>query len=129
MDGGFRKMDDDVSYLMKKASIDSLCILSGEWAGTKKLAENLFSLPIFVIMELTESLSHWERWRCSRRRGRIIATITLSPAIAGALPEGEPLDACNLRVMGFALCLCNTKAKLAIKTERNQNEIIIVFFE
>ncbi len=35
----------------------------------------------------------------------------------------------NFRGMGFALCLCNTKAKLAIKTERNQNEIIIVFFE
>ena len=27
----------------------------------------------------------------------------------------EPLDACNFRGMGFALCLCNTKAKLAIK--------------
>ncbi|MBQ8441668.1 MAG: hypothetical protein IJX19_13480 [Clostridia bacterium] len=28
---------------------------------------------------------------------------------------GEPLDACNHRGMGFALRLCNTKAKLAIK--------------
>ena len=27
----------------------------------------------------------------------------------------EPQDARNLRGMGFALCLCNTKAKLAIK--------------
>ena len=40
---------------------------------------------------------------------------SLSPAIAGALPMGEPLDACNLRGMGFAQSLCNTKAKLAIK--------------
>ena len=39
----------------------------------------------------------------------------LSPAIAGALPKGEPLDTRNLRGMGFALCLCNTKAKLVIK--------------
>ena len=39
----------------------------------------------------------------------------LSPAIAGVLPKGEPLDARNLRGMSFALCLCNTKAKLAIK--------------
>ena len=27
----------------------------------------------------------------------------------------EPLDTCHLRGMGFAQCLCNTKAKLAIK--------------
>ena len=27
----------------------------------------------------------------------------------------EPQDALNFRGMGFALCLCNTKAKLAIK--------------
>ena len=65
MDGGFRKMDDDVSYLMKKASIESLCILSGEWAGTKKLAENLFSLPIFVIMELAKSLPPRGRWHAA----------------------------------------------------------------
>ena len=41
-------------------------------------------------MELTKSLSLWERRRRSRRRGR---TIPLSPAIAGARPKGEPLDA------------------------------------
>ena len=39
---------------------------------------------------LTKSLSLWERWRRSRRRGQIVATTTLSPATAGALPEGEP---------------------------------------
>ena len=75
----------------------------------------LLSLPICVIMELTKSLALWvakrregnewlaggksgperdraaaRRWRRSRRRGR---TIPLSPAIAGALPKGEPLDA------------------------------------
>ena len=43
----------------------------------------------------------------------------ISPAIAGALPKGETLDACNLRV-GFARSLCNTKAKLAIKQNDKQ---------
>ena len=64
---------------------------------------------------LTKSLALWERWRRSRRRGQIVATTTLSPAIAGALPEGEPKDTCIFRGMGIDLCLCNTKAKLAIK--------------
>ena len=46
----------------------------------------------------------------------------LSPAIAGALPKGEPWDVRNHRGMGFALCRrclqrCNTKAKPAIKQE------------
>ena len=50
----------------------------------------------------------------------MVAMIPLSPATAGALPEGalpegEPLDACNFRGMGFDRSLCNTKAKLAIK--------------
>ena len=27
----------------------------------------------------------------------------------------EPWEACNFRGIGFVLCLCNTKAKLAIK--------------
>ena len=34
----------------------SLCILSGEIGRHKTSAENLFSLPICVIMELIESL-------------------------------------------------------------------------
>ena len=33
-----------------------LCNLSGEIADTNISAENLFSLPIYVIMELTKSL-------------------------------------------------------------------------
>ena len=45
----------------------------------------------------------------------------LSPAIAGALPKGEPLGAHNLSGMGFALCLCNTKAKPAIKQNFNKH--------
>ena len=40
---------------------------------------------------------------------------SLSPAIAGALPKGEPLNSRSLRGMGLALCLCKTKAKPAIK--------------
>ncbi|MBQ9798023.1 MAG: hypothetical protein IJW50_09930 [Clostridia bacterium] len=31
---------------------------------------------------------------------------SLSPAIAGALPMGEPLDVRNLRGMGFARSVC-----------------------
>ena len=38
-------------------------------------------------------LSRRERWRRSRRRGLNCAQRTLSPAIAGALPKGEPMDA------------------------------------
>ena len=76
-------------------------------------------MPICVIMELTKSLALWERWRRSRRRGINCAQRTLSPAIAGALPQGEPLDACIFRGMGFARSLCNTKAKLAIKEVSN----------
>ena len=83
-------------------------------------AENLFSLPICVIMGLAKSLSLWERWRRSRRRGQIVATTTLSPAIAGALPKGEPLGARNFRGMGFARRICNTNAKLAINKENKQ---------
>ncbi|MBQ8742127.1 MAG: hypothetical protein IJZ03_02010, partial [Clostridia bacterium] len=59
------------------------------------------------------------------------ATTTLSPAIAGALPKGEPLGARNLRGMGFALCLCNTKAKLAIKRKiiylKGEKYVFIIF--
>ena len=50
-----------------------------------------------VVKEQLKSLSLWERWRRSRRRGLNCAQITLSPAIAGALPQGEPLGARNLR--------------------------------
>ena len=65
-------------------------------------AEILFSLQICGIMGLAKSLSLWERWRRSRRRGQIVATTTLSPATAGALPKGEPKDTCIFRGMGFA---------------------------
>ena len=53
----------------------------------------LFSLPICVIMELTKSL-----------------------------PPGGSLwtRSCICRGMGFALCLCHTKAKLAIKQNDKQ---------
>ncbi len=49
------------------------------------------------------------------------AVNTLSPAIAGALPQGEPLDACIFMGMGFARrprCKqhCNTNAKPAISS-------------
>ena len=81
------------------------------WA--KISAENLFSLPICDIMELTKSLSLWERWRRSRRRGLDYGMKLPLTRFAGALPKGEPLDVRNLRGMGFALSLCNTKAKLA----------------
>ena len=40
----------------------SLCILSGEMTGAKISAENLFSLPICVIMKLTKSLPPGGRW-------------------------------------------------------------------
>ena len=89
----------DIIYELrtKRAITDSLCILSGEMTDTKISAENLFSLPICVIMKLTKSLALRERWRRSRRRGQMVAEYALSPAIAGVLPRGEPLDARNLR--------------------------------
>ena len=58
------------------------------------------------------------------------AVNTLSPSIAGALPHGEPLDACVFSGMDFARrprCKqhCNTKAKLAIKRcDKNLTEVI-----
>ena len=70
-------------------------------------------------MRVTKSLSFRERWRRSRRRGQIATKYALSPAIAGALPKGEPLDTRNLRGMGFARSLCITKAKLVIKVRKN----------
>ena len=87
---------------------------------TQKIGRGLFSLPICVIMGLTKSLSLWERWRRSRRRGLDYGMKRPLTRYAGALPKGEPLDACNLRGMGFArsrrlLQRCNTRAKLAIK--------------
>ena len=67
-------------------------------------AEMLFSLPICVIMELTKSLALGERWRRSRRRGLNCAQRTLSPAIAGVLPKGEPVVAL-VHLQGYGLCL------------------------
>jgi hypothetical protein len=40
-----------------------------------------------------------------------------SSATGASSSRREPWDTRNLRGMGFALCLCNTKAKLAIKQE------------
>ena len=106
------------------AALSAICLPVGATIGRPRAfderpykqisAEIFFSLPICVIMVLTKSLALWERWRRSRRRGRGFAQRTLSPAIAGALPQGEPLDACIFKGMGFARSLCNTKAKLAI---------------
>ena len=56
------------------------------------LVHTLFHMLICVIIKLTKSLALWERWRQSRRRGKECTKRTLSPAIAGALPKGEPLD-------------------------------------
>ena len=53
----------------------------------------------------------------------MMTRIPLSPAIAGALPKGEPLNVRNLRSMGLALCFCNTKAKLAINLNLFEGEI------
>ena len=41
----------------KKGLIPSLCILSGEIGRRKKSAENLFSLPICVIMRVAKKPS------------------------------------------------------------------------
>ena len=64
-------------------------------------AERLFSLPICVIIGI-----HRRAGACSRRNERFGAT---------AAPRHRPT-----RGMGFTLCLCNTKAKLAIKQNDKQ---------
>ena len=46
----------NIVFGIQKRTVISLCILSGEIGGTKTSAENLFSLPICVIMELAKSL-------------------------------------------------------------------------
>ena len=72
--------------------------------GTKISAENLFSLPICVIMGL-----HRRAGACSRRNERLE-----SKKAAGVNPR--PTKGYGLCPM----CLCNTKAKLVIK--RNDNK-------
>ena len=52
----FTASDTEEVEKMNKKALASLCILSGELTGTKISAENLFSLPICVIMGLTKSL-------------------------------------------------------------------------
>ena len=49
-------MGSNPTISTKKQRMASLCILSGEIDDTKTSAENLFSLPICVIMVLTKSL-------------------------------------------------------------------------
>ena len=51
-----RRGSESLTPCQNKKSMASLCSLSGEIGGTKISAENLFSLPICVIMELTKSL-------------------------------------------------------------------------
>ena len=90
-----------------------VCLLVGATIGRPRAfnerpykqnsAERLSSLPIYVIMGLMRSLSRRERWRRSRRRGLNCAQRTLSPAIAGALPKGEPLNAL-VQLYGYGLC-------------------------
>ena len=116
-------MDEHIEAVQRMQEL-SLCILSGEMADTKISAENLFSLPICVIMELTKSLPPGGRWHAERdgrsqRDFKFILTLLLralpQSASLTAPSRREPLDVRNLRGMGFARCLCNTKAKLAIK--------------
>ena len=76
----------------------------------------LFSLPICDIMGIMKKPLPWGEVAAKpteRANGRNDAPSHPTPS--GALPEGEPLNTCNLRGMGFARSLCNTKAKLAIK--------------
>ena len=70
------------------------------------------------------SLALWERWRRSRRRGFNCAQRTLSPAIAGALPQGEPLIGTNRtykvrqKNKPLALCewfVCYTRSNINLK--------------
>jgi hypothetical protein len=65
-----------------------LYILSREMTGTKISSDELFPLPICDIMVIRKSVS----------------------------PGGSLKNARSLRDMGFTLCLCNTKAKLSIKS-------------
>ena len=54
-----------------------------------------------------------------------MARISPLTRFAGALPKGEPWDALNNRGMGFALCLCKIKAKLAIKlNDKNGGSVV-----
>ena len=60
------------------------------------------------------------RWQPKADGGivKISTALENNPSVANAtapFTQGSLLDECNLRGMGFALCLCNTKAKLAIK--------------
>ena len=63
---------------------------------TKTSAENLFSLPICVIMGLTKSLSLWERWRRSRRRGLDDGLKCPLTRYRGSSPKGRALGCAQL---------------------------------
>ena len=69
----------------------SLCILSGKIGRRKTSAENLFSLPICVIMGWAESLALWERWRRSRRRGQMVAMTPPLTRLRRELSQRESL--------------------------------------
>ena len=89
--------------LISKKEGGSLCILSGELADTKTSAENLFSLPICDIMGLRKSLSLWERWRRSRRRGLDYEMKRPLTRYRGSSPKGRAFGCAHASLGVWAL--------------------------
>ena len=108
----------DISYCA------SLCILSGEIGRHINFGRELvFSADLYYNGTNKKPPLCKGRWQPKADGG-----IVKKPKIAGNNPSVANATApftqgslwtrsCIFRGMGFALCLCNTKAKLAIKTE------------
>ena len=83
----------------------------------------VIKMPICGIMELAKKPPS-EREGDRDSGGRSLRDFSFAlTSLQRALPQSasltapsrrEPMVECNLRGMGFARCLCNTKAKLAI---------------
>ena len=74
----------------KRTECDFSVVLNGEFANTKfRQRKHLFSLPICGTMGLTRSLSLWERWRRSRRRGLDYGMKRPLTRYRGSSPKGR----------------------------------------
>ena len=116
----------------KKDAPLSLCILSGELAGKNFGRELVFSADLCYNGANEKPPLCKGRWQ-PKADGGIVKKAQIAgnnPSVANAtapFTQGS-LCLCSFifRGMGFARCLCNTKAKLAIKRRRT---IVKSFFE
>ena len=104
----------------RKADLSG-CVLSGEMTDTQNFGRELFFSADWCYNEPNEK-PHLCKGRCRanawRRDCKCRKAAKNNPSVANAtapFTQGSLWTrSCIFRGMGFALCLCNTKAKLAI---------------